>query len=138
MKTLLTTFTLVFTVMFSSPGFAEWTKLTKNEVEYEFYLDFERIRKHDGFVYYWVLKDYFKPNRYGHLSAKMYTQGDCKSFRYKFLGVSLHIEQMGGGEGVRHSPENPEWRDPDYDIWESVLNISRSKNPKFLKRLYQE
>jgi hypothetical protein len=44
------------------------------------YVDFERIKKHDGYVYWWDLTDLLKPNEYGILSGKAYKQGDCKSF----------------------------------------------------------
>ena len=98
MKTLLTIFTLVFTVMFSSTSFAGWTKLGQVS-RFTFYVDFERIRKHDGYVYWWDLTDYLKPSQEGNLSNKMYQQGDCKLFRYKYLSSSFHKEPMGGGTG---------------------------------------
>ena len=85
MKNLLTVFTLVFTLMFSSTSFAGWTKVTKGELGDTFYVDFERIRKHDGYVYYWVLTDYLRPTAQGHLSTTKYCQGDCKLFREKVL-----------------------------------------------------
>ena len=111
MKTLLTIFTLVFTLMFSSSSFAGWTKVGKNSGGV-FYVDFERIRKVDGFVYYWDLSDYLKPNQ-GVLSVKMYNQGDCKLFRYKVLSFSFHKEPMGMGTPSTSSNEpDKEWRYP--------------------------
>ena len=107
--TLLTT--LIFTVMFSSTSFAEWKKVTEN-VKGTNYVDFERIRKRDGYVYYWVLIDLFKPKEYGIFSRKMYKQGDCISFRYKDLSYSFHKENMGEGTGPTKTPKNPEWRYP--------------------------
>jgi hypothetical protein len=74
-----------------------------------FYVDFERIRKHGGYVYWWGLTDYLKPTKYGDLSYKTYRQGDCKLFRYKSLTGVSHKEPMGGGTGDSYSPENPEW-----------------------------
>ena len=57
MKKLTLIFTLlVSTVMFSSPSYAEWTKvgeLVSNGST--FYVDFERIKNVDGFVYWWDL-----------------------------------------------------------------------------------
>ena len=41
MKTLLTIFTLVFTVMFSSTSFAGWTKVGENVNGHTYYVDFE-------------------------------------------------------------------------------------------------
>jgi hypothetical protein len=111
MKNLLLIFTLLFTsVFFSSPSYAEWEKVDEGG-ENTFYVDFERIRKHDGFVYWWELGDYLKPQM-GYLSVKSYNQGDCKLFRLKVLSYSWHKEPMGGGTGITvNIPDN--WRYPN-------------------------
>ena len=109
-KTLLIFILLFSTVLFSSPSYAEWTKVDEG-VGNTFYVDFERIRKHDGFVYWWELGDYLKPQM-GYLSAKSYNQGDCKLFRFKVLSYSWHKEPMGGGTGLTvNIPDN--WRYPN-------------------------
>lgn len=64
-----------------------------------YYLDFERIRKNDGSVYFWVLSDYLKPTKHGDLSSKVYYEGDCKLFRMMRLSSSYHKQPMGGGTG---------------------------------------
>tara|TARA_Y100000816_G_C26005510_1_gene525483 strand:- start:201 stop:593 length:393 start_codon:yes stop_codon:yes gene_type:complete len=124
MKILLTISTLVFTVMFSSTSFAGWTKVSENVSGDTFYVDFERIRKHDGYVYFWKLIDFLKPNPFGEVSSKTYEQGDCKLFRYKDLSVSYHKEPMGGGTGhnVPISKKSESWKYPPPDsIIEFVL-----------------
>ena len=115
MKTLLTITTLVFTLMFSSPSFADWTKVDEDVKGNTFYVDFERIRKTDGYVYYWDLSDYLKPIKYGILSAKVYRKVDCKLFQFKDLIFSFHKEPMGRGSqesDYGYSPKTPEWRYP--------------------------
>jgi hypothetical protein len=99
MKSLTLIFTLIFSVMFSSTSFAEWTKVDENVIGTTNYVDFDRIRKVDGFVYYWTLSDLLKPDEDGDLSYKHYRQGDCKLFRYKVLSGSYYKEPMGGGTG---------------------------------------
>ena len=100
MKKLLLIFTLLLsTLMFSTPSYAEWTKVSRGEDGVISYVDFERIRKHGGYVYFWKLTDYLKLTKYGVLSNQMYKQGDCKVFRYKVLSFSFHKEPMGGGTG---------------------------------------
>ena len=47
MKTLLTVFTLVFTLMFSSTSFADWTKVTEDVKRNIYNVDYERIKKVD-------------------------------------------------------------------------------------------
>jgi hypothetical protein len=109
MKTLLTIFTLVFTLMFSSTSFAEWTGVVSADDGTEVYVDYERIRKHDGYVYYWFLADYLRPTEQGHLSGSGYNQGDCEIFRVKILSYIFHNQPMGRDVGETSSPENPEW-----------------------------
>ena len=105
MKKPLLIFTLLFsTLMFSTPSYAEWTKVSKNVNGDTFYVDFERIRNVDGYVYFWRLSDFLKPDTDGELSYKIYTQGDCKLFRYKVLNVSAHKQAMGEGTGEVAEP----------------------------------
>ena len=125
MKSLLLIFTLLFSaLMFSSPSYAKWEKVTENVDGYSFYVDFRRIKNKGGFVYYWELLDRLEPNKYGDLSSKTYTQGDCKLFRVKYLSFSSHKEQMGGGTGQPNKPKNPEWTYPSPNsVGETILKI---------------
>ncbi len=79
------------------------------------YVDFERIRKHDGYVYWWELIDLLKPDEDGDLSSKTYIQGDCKKFRYKTLSYSFHKEPMGGGTGDVQESVKKGWKYPTPD-----------------------
>ena len=119
----LTFLTLIFTVMFSSTSYAEWKWVGENMDGDNFYVDFETIRKHDGYVYYWYLRDYLKPDEYGNWSAKLYLQGDCKLFRHKYLSDSYHTQPMG--EGTPSTTDNTpdkEWRySPPDSVGEFVL-----------------
>lgn len=69
--------------------------MSKNVDGNTFYVDFERIKKHGGYVYFWILSDYLKPDKYGDLSFKRYNQGDCKLFRVKPLSYVFHKQPMG-------------------------------------------
>ena len=126
MKNLFTISTLVSPLMFSPISFAEWTKTVANKNGDVFYLDLERIRKVDGYVYYWTLGDLLKPTDFGDLSVKTYRQGDCKKFRVKSLSYSFYKEPMGEGRGeVLSEPMNWVYPTPDSadEIWlETVCN----------------
>jgi len=133
MKKLILIFTLlVSTVMFSSPSFANWTKMTENEFG-TFYVDFERIRKHGGYVFFWSLTDYLKPTKFGDLSSKRYEQGDCKLFQYKVLSFSFHKEPMGRGTGDAQEPVKASqgWKYPSPDS--SVEYILKSVCSRWVK-----
>ena len=85
----------------------------KNERGDSFYVDMDRIRKVDGYVYYWQLTDLLKPNSDGEFSGKLYIHGDCKLFRLKVLSASFYTQSMG--EGITSSTSNTpdeEWRYP--------------------------
>ena len=76
-KNLLLIFTLlVSTVFFSSPSYSEWTRMRGNASGMNFYLDFGRIRKIDGYVYWYDLIDLFKPDKYGDTLPHPFDQPD--------------------------------------------------------------
>ena len=106
--------TLLFTVLLSAPSYAEWTKVgIQKRWGTTFYVDFERIRKHGGYVYWWELGDYLKPTKYGDLSSKIYAQGDCKLFRFKWLDASYHTQPMGEGQPSETGvSKNQQWDYP--------------------------
>ena len=129
MKKTIILLTLIFTVMFSSPSYAEWTKVSESVDGTTSYVDFERIRKHGGYVYWWDMLDYLKPDKYGHLSSKSYKQGDCKLFRHKSLSFSFHKEPMGGGRpSTSFNTPDKEWRyPPPNSVNEEILKSVCSK-----------
>ncbi len=118
MKKLLTISTLIITVMFSSTSFAEWTPVNRSVKGDASHVDFESIRKHDGYVYFWILTDHLKPSKLGHLSMTTYYQGDCKLFRHKILSVSGYKEPMGKGTGDTSTYSDEDW---DYSHPNSVI-----------------
>jgi hypothetical protein len=127
MKSFLTIFTLVFSVTFSSTSFAEWAKVTTNANGSTYYVDFERIRKHSGYVYWWDLVDYLKPKRNGVWSSQTYYEGDCGKFRLRILGDVFHKQPMGRDTGTSSTRKNPEWsyaspRSIDETILKSVCS----------------
>ena len=103
---------LFSTLIFSTPSYGEWTAVSESVSGNIFYMDFERIRNHDGYVYYWGLSDHLKPVAGGFLSGKRYHQGDCKLFRFKVLTYVFHKQPMGKDAGKSSSPKNPEWKYP--------------------------
>jgi hypothetical protein len=121
MKKLITTLTLL--LMFSSPSYAEWERVGEGVNGDTYYIDFDRIRKVDGFVYYWVLTDYLKPNQYGDFSYQDYKQGDCKLFRSKRLSVSVYPQPMGKGTPSTLNEPDKEWDYPSPNsVNEYLLN----------------
>jgi hypothetical protein len=111
MKNLLLIFTLlVSTVVFSSPSYADWTKVSKEMNGDIQYVDFEKFRKVDGYIYFWILRDFKNSLR----SSLRYLEHDCKRFRFKILDITYHKKPMGRGM-VNTSivtSRNDEWNYP--------------------------
>ena len=104
---------IIILVMSVSASYAEWTKVTKNIKGDTLYVDFEKMRKHDGYLYWWYLVDYHKPIKHGIWSLKAYIQSDCLEFRYKIFANFPYKKPMG--EGVASSSNkkpDKEWRYP--------------------------
>ena len=110
--------------MFSSTSFAEWTKVSSNMGEQNtYYVDFEKVQKVDGFVYFWTLSDYLTPiGPPETFSAIIYMQGDCNLFRTKFLSDIYYNGQMGKGErnGGSNVPDK-EWTYPSTNSSDEII-----------------
>ncbi|MDC0400395.1 hypothetical protein OAN59_11935 [Alphaproteobacteria bacterium] len=88
----------ISSLMMTSMAHAEWTKVVVTKKGYTHYVDFERIRKHDGKVYYWELIDLLKPHASGVISAKLYTEVECGRFGYRWLKFTLYKGPMASGK----------------------------------------
>ena len=123
-------YTLIFsTVMFSSISYADWSEMSRGVDGDIFYVDFERIKRHKGHVYFSRMVNYFKPIQ-GYLSSKVCIQGDCKLFRLKYLSLSYHKKPLGGGAGDTKKYKNPEWSyPPPNSSIEKVLELVCNKPP---------
>ena len=127
MRKLLILITFVSSLtLLPTTSYAEWTKVDETVDGDSFYIDFERVRKHGGYVYYWVLHDYLKPNKNRVFSRKDYIQMDCGRFGVKFLSIIYYELPMGEGTILKNYNYNDEdWKFPPsetiaYDIIKRV------------------
>jgi hypothetical protein len=110
--------------MFSAFSYAEWTQIGEDEDERIYYVDYQRIRKEEGYVYWWRLVDNLKPNKSKYLSFKSYSQGDCDLLRIKHLKFFLYPQRMGKGISENKNPVDPQWETPFTDsIDEEVMKV---------------
>ena len=109
MKKLITPTVFILIVLFTLPSYAKWKQVGENKKGTIYYVDFERVSKRGGYVFWWELGDRLESNTNGYLSNKAYKQGDCKLLRYKYLSHTYHIEKMGGGNGETVTPKNSNW-----------------------------
>ena len=93
LSSLIVSITIVM-YFFNTPAFAEWIKIGKTNSGDTFYVDWSNIRYHEGYEYFWVLRDFASPQLFGS-SDTYFGKGDCKNFRYKYL-TTLHFEKPIG------------------------------------------
>ena len=112
---------LLLSTMFSSTSFADWARVGENKVGNTFYVDFQRIRQTDGYIYFWLLNNYGKQSEWGYLSSKTYVQADCKLFRYKNLSWSIYKQPMGSGDDPVPITPPDEWSYPSPNDAEEII-----------------
>ena len=107
---------LFFSIIPLSDLYAEWTFIARGTngrgQNVAFYVDFTRIRKSNGFVYFWSLINLIKEKPVSGFSMKNYIQGDCKVFREKQLTIVFHELPMGKDTGITNHIEKPKWTYP--------------------------
>ena len=97
--------TILFSIMmFSSSSYGEWERLEIKNIQNKYYIDFDKIEKVDGFVYWWDVTDFLKPTPEEYLSVRGYKQGDCKLFKFKNMTFFFHKDAMGKGVGDFYVP----------------------------------
>jgi len=113
MRQLLILITFISSLIVSSVAHAEWTKVEESDIGDISYVDFERIKKHNGKIYYWLLTDYSKSLGYGIFSFKGYAQAECGRLRYRYINQTYYKGPMGSGkiEVIVNTPEK-EWYYP--------------------------
>ena len=113
---------LISTLMFSAGSWAEWTKVGENVEGNVTYVDFDRIRKVKGLVYYWEIQDLLEPNEYGFLSYKSYYKADCETMRSMALSRSAYELPMAEGDASDTWTPDPKWQyaQPD-SVGEAIL-----------------
>lgn len=128
MKNLILVPVVLIILLFSSASSAEWTRLDISVSGGVFYVDFDRIRKRDGHVYYWNMLDDMK-GQYN--SVISYTQGDCQTFRSRTLQATGYSQNMGRGT-VTNDPSKYNWKYPnpntaDEGILKSVCEYAKRR-----------
>ena len=127
LKKLVLTITLL--VGSVSVSHAEWTAVSRTADGDIYYVDFERIRKSRGYVYFWTLSDRSKPTAYGDLSMLIYGEADCNQFRYRNLQIAYYTGPMSTGtRSSFDSSPSKDWTYPHpQSVYEILLNIVCSK-----------
>ena len=126
---------LLFSILISFNSYGEWTKVNMDVVFDSYYIDFATVKKIDGYVVWWEMRDKVEPDVEGYMSVMGYFKGDCESTRTKFLSVLAYEGSMGEGDsldisgGIFSLEEMLGWRYPpptsvDYDNLDIVCSLA--------------
>ena len=113
--------------LFSINGFAvNWKKLSENKSGSSFYVDVENIKKHNGFVYYWILIDYLKSTKIGTSSDISEYKVNCVDERQTWLSNTFYSQPMAKGKIITE-------KIPVWNYYGSTLNEIRNLTPGSLE-----
>ena len=101
---------LLFSLLISINSYGAWEFHSSSLEVDKFYIDSD-VKQDNGYVYFWYLKSYLMPNKFGDMSAKVNIKGDCSNNRLKYLSYIFYSEPMGKGDGER-SNEESKWEYP--------------------------
>jgi hypothetical protein len=75
-------------------------------------MDYERIKKNNGYHYFYLLMDLSEPDRDGDLSYSLYQKIDCSENRLQNLSEFYYTQPMGQGNLTSNNVTNPKWEYP--------------------------
>ena len=115
---------LLFSAMISFNSYGEWTEVSESVDGDIAYVDYDYIKKNNGYVYYWELFDMLKPMVSGIFSAKTFNEIVCNN-PMKYRVISTHYYSLPMGEGPSDIDNTTyEWNYPSPgSTVENTLNI---------------
>ena len=113
---------LLFSLMLSFNSYGEWTKITENDDGDYYFIDFDKVKFVDGYVYWWDMFDavesyYYDDEDELYFSEQSYSQGDCQINRYKVLSNLYYSNPRGEALIFNWNEPEPQW---DYFPPESI------------------
>ena len=76
---------LLFSIIIPLNSYGEWKFHSSSLNGDTFHIHTDSVSRSDKLVYFWYLKSYLMPNKFGDFSSKVYVQGDCSNNRLKYL-----------------------------------------------------
>ena len=111
----------LITVAFAPPVFAGWTEVGEGVSGNTYYIDYDTVKENNGYVYYWRLSNYLKPDQFGDLSAKVLREADCDIPRKsRALSGIFYKQPMASGNGDTETASSDEWK---YTAPNSVIEL---------------
>ena len=118
--------------MLSFNSYGEWTFIGQNSDDDSFYIDLDRVKSSEGYVYWWDLGDWVEPyeDETGIIEKPVYSQmeyvqGECAIKRFKTLSTNFYEEPMGEELIYTFNDPEPLWDYfPPNSMGDEVFDIS--------------
>ena len=124
--------TILFSILilFSINGFAfNWKKVIEITNGNSYYVDVDKIKKHNGLVYYWELVDILEPLKLGGGSANSSINKykvNCVEEKQTWLNVTAYSQSMGRGRIIVEETPNkilyPKPKEVGYTVMKFVCD----------------
>jgi hypothetical protein len=123
---------ILFSLMLSFNSYGEWTFIGQNSDDDSFYIDLDRVKSSEGYVYWWDLGDWVEPyeDETGIIEKPVYSQmeyvqGECAIKRFKTLSTNFYEEPMGEELIYTFNDPEPLWDYfPPNSMGDEVFDIS--------------
>ena len=109
MKKITILLVIIFTFLFTTTSWGDWSYVAKNVSGDKYYYDKDRVRKSGKYLYFWELYDLPKPES-GLWSAIAYVKLDCSILRFKYLRIRTYNKSMGKGKIIYVFTPKNEWK----------------------------
>ena len=103
-------FLLIIITFFPSNSFSEfnWKRVGENTSGTVFYVDKSSVKRMGNTIYFFSMMDYAKPVD-GVLSTKIYQEGNCSDYSFRYLKDFYYDQPMGNGSVVHQIDEVSKW-----------------------------
>ena len=113
MKKIILLLVIIFTFLFSTTIWGDWSFVSVNSNGDKFYYEKEGVKKIGGkLLYFWLLLETIKPAENGDISYTAFIQLDCIIIRNKMLKLHTYNKSMGKGEITSSTTPEDEWEYP--------------------------
>ena len=115
--------------LFPSTSLGEWKYLTSTSDNNDYYVDYDRIREKNGYVYFWSKNEYKNKFMDKYRSSRVYIMGDCELFTVKFLDLTLYTGHMFMGDSKSITMKD-EWTyvNPNSNIEKVLKSVCERSN----------
>ena len=106
--------------------------MRKNKKQATTYIDFDRIRKHEGKIYYWRLENPWEfAWKYNPYSQTYYFEAECGPFRERILSISRYKSFMAKGtpEIIDNKPDTDWYYPTPGSVDDGLLNTVCNHKP---------